>query len=415
MYPRKFRLNDNVKNCIAVLLKYYRKQAKMKQKDFITYNNALICSMDSYSRIENLHPIKSDSIYIYLLHQIDATIEYDPAFWANLQPLFQQLLDDVTYYHIDNLTRTAAKIKKLLPENSKDIFVQEIRDLCDIIPNYYAKCSDLNEDDFEKYLALLDIFTKPLKEILKDMLFTYTVHRTRSAKKEQEIYEKLKIDESDHPLGILNRSYMSFYKGWFLDCFRDSLELENIFLKTQNYNRLLDVYDAMALLYVEVQQNKNNQYEEKLFKLVNDHKDELHKNKYYQSLYQCGMLYLEGKQYEQAYPYFVELAKEDDYHYLPAALIANIICTTLDTTPDPAVLKEVAFPERFPEHVLSFYKYYQMKYAGYSVEELESFLVQVVTPKVEREEIYWEPFLKELDQCLYVTKHYYVKRKLKIK
>lgn len=77
MYPRDFRLNKNVKNCIAVLLKYYRKQLKMKQKDFITYNNALICSMDSYSRIENLHPIKSDSIYIYLLHQIGATIEYD--------------------------------------------------------------------------------------------------------------------------------------------------------------------------------------------------------------------------------------------------------------------------------------------------------------------------------------------------
>lgn len=415
MYPRKFRLNDNVKNCIAVLLKYYRKQANLKQKDFITYNNALICSMDSYSRIENLHPIKSDSIYIYLLHQINATIEYDPAFWNNFQPLFEQVLEDVTFYHIDNLNRTTAKIKKLLPENSKDIFVQEIRDLCDIIPNYYANCSDLTEEDFEKYLALLDIFTKPLKEILKDMLFTYTVHRTRSAKKEQEIYNKLKIDESEHPLGILNRSYMHFYKGWFLDCFRDSLMLEKIFIETHNYNRLLDVYDAMALLYVEIQQNQNNQYEKKLFALVNDHKEELHKNKYYQSLYQCGMLYLEGKEYQQAYTYFVELAREDDFHYLPAALIANTICTMLNTTPDPAVLKDVAYPERFPQHILYFYQYYQMKYRGASIEELEDYLVRTVTPNIAKDDLYWEPFLKELDHCLHVTKHYYVKRKLKIK
>ena len=157
MYPRDFRLNKNVKNCIAVLLKYYRKQLKMKQKDFITYNNALICSMDSYSRIENLHPIKSDSIYIYLLHQIGATIEYDPAFWANLQPLFEQLLHDVTFYHIHNLQKTALKIKKLLPTDSSDIFVKEILDLCDLIPNYYAKCSDMSEEQFDKYMALGEV------------------------------------------------------------------------------------------------------------------------------------------------------------------------------------------------------------------------------------------------------------------
>ena len=48
---------------------------------------------------------------------------------------------------------------------------------------------------------------------------------------------------------------MHFYRGWYLDCFRDSLELERIFIETENYNRLLDVYDAMALLYVELQKN----------------------------------------------------------------------------------------------------------------------------------------------------------------
>ena len=415
MYPRDFRLNKNVKNCIAVLLKYYRKQLKMKQKDFITYNNALICSMDSYSRIENLHPIKSDSIYIYLLHQIGATIEYDPAFWANLQPLFEQLLHDVTFYHIHNLQKTALKIKKLLPTDSSDIFVKEILDLCDLIPNYYAKCSDMSEEQFDKYMALLDIFTKPLKEIIKDMLFTYTVHRTRNAKKEQEIFEFLKINESDTPLNILNRSYMHFYRGWYLDCFRDSLELERIFIETENYNRLLDVYDVMALLYVELQKNQNNIYQQKLFKLVREHKDQLHKNKYLQSLYQCGMLYLEDKEYEQAYPFFVELADQDDYHYLPAALIANTICTLLDTKPDPAILKEVRYPERFPQHVTQFHEYYRMKYSDVAAEKLEDFLVMKIAPTLAREDLYWEPFQMELENVLKITKHYYVKRKLKIK
>ena len=414
MYPRTFRLNNNVKNCVALILKYYRKQLKMKQRDFITYNDALICSMDSYSRIENLHPIKSDSIYIYLLHQINATIEFDPEFWRNFHPLFEQLLENVTFYHIDQIKKTTIKIKKVLPEESKDIFVQEIIELMNVIPTYYENCSELSEEQFDKYYHLYPIFTKPLKLIIQDMLFTYTVHRTRSAKKEQEIFQYLQIAKDTHPMSILNRSYMYYYQTRYLDCFIDSLYLEQYFLETKNYNRLLDVYDVLSLLYVEIQHDQYNIYKEKLFQLVEDHKNDLHHNKYLQNLYQCGILYVQNKDYTKAFTYLCEVADQDDYHYLPAALIAHTLCTLTDIKPTQAILKDVAYPHRFPQRILDFYEYYRMKYQGTSSQELESYLMEKVLPHVKKDdELYYTPFCKELDSCLKVTRHYGVKRKFK--
>lgn len=414
MYPREFRLTNNVKNCVALILKYYRKELKMKQRDFITYNNALICSMDSYSRIENLHPIKSDSIYIYLLHQIGASIEYDPEFWNTLQPLFDQLLEDVTFYRIEQLQKTADKIKRILPATSKDIFVKEILELMDIIPNYYANCSELSEKAFEKYYQLFLIFTKPLRIIVQDMLFTYTVHRTRSAKKEQEMFQYLNIESCDHPLCVLNRSYMYYYQSRFLDCFVDSLQLEKIFLETSNYNRLLDVYDVLSLLYVEIQNDQYNVYKDRLFQLVQEHKQELHHNKYMQSVYQSGILYLQSKDYEKAYEYLCETAQQDDFHYLPAALIANTICTLTNKKPIEGILKDVKYPHRFPARILDFYNYYRKKSEGCDEQTLEAYLMKKVLPHIKKsDELYYDPFCMELDACLKVTKHYTIKRKIK--
>ena len=97
--------------------------------------------------------------------------------------------------------------------------------------------------------------------------------------------------ESTSLLNILNRSYQAYYEERFLDCFRDSLYLEQTFLKQGNYNRLLDVYDAIVLLYADVQRMRPiNEYVESLLCHCNEHPEQLHRNKYLQSLYQCGML-----------------------------------------------------------------------------------------------------------------------------
>ena len=56
-----------------------------------------------------------------------------------------------------------------------------------------------------------------------------------------------------------------------------------------------------------------------------------------------------------------------------------------------------------------------MKYSDVAAEKLEDFLVMKIAPTLAREDLYWEPFQMELENVLKITKHYYVKRKLKIK
>ena len=104
-------------------------------------------------------------------------------------------------------------------------------------------------------MELLPIFDVSIQEILKDMLYTYTVHRHRDARKNGAVFTRLHMAESTSLLNILNRSYQAYYEERFLDCFRDSLYLEQTFLKQGNYNRLLDVYDAIVLLYADVQKD----------------------------------------------------------------------------------------------------------------------------------------------------------------
>lgn len=409
----RIQIDDKTKIQISIILKYYRKRAKLKQRDFITYNGVTVCSADTYSRIENKQVIKSNSIYVYLLYQIGATYTQTSDFWDSFSNAFNDLLNAVTFYNIDEIANIANEIKKKLPDIN-DIFVMEVKSLMDIIPVYYAQCSELSRDNYEKYLSLYVIFHESLQEILKDMLFTYIVNRQRSCVESRKVFDYLQIDKSTHPLNILNRSYQYFYDEMFLDCFKDSLQLEQIFLKMHNYNRLLDVYDAIVLLYTEVQRDKGNQvYKEKLLSLVEEHKDDLHPNKYKQSLYQIGMLFYESKHYEEAYPYFVSLAKIDDYHYLPAALLANLIASKLDFVIDSAVLKKPRFRERFPLHVLNFHEYFIKKANSDNYDELEDYFLQEVAPNIQQSNnLLWEPMVEEMKKIVKVTKHYYNNKKI---
>lgn len=412
MYGR-VEIHDETKKQLSLLLKYYRKKANLNQRDFITYNGATICSADTYSKIENCKIIKSNSIYHYLLVQIHAQLTLPASWWQPWSIQFQQLLELVTHYDINTL---AQKCESLLAQlqGKTDIFAVEYRELLQLMVSYYENCSEMTEEQFQKYMELLPIFDSCIQEILKDMLYTYTIHRQRDIKKSSTVFHKLHMAESTSLLNILNRSYQAYYEERYLDCFRDSLFLEQQFIKQDNYNRLLDVYDAIVLLYADVQkEHANHEYVEKLFDIVKLHKDQLHPNKYLQSLYQCGMLYYETEQYEKACDYFCELAKQDDYHFLPAALMGCILCEQLNRIFPPEILKEPRCPERFPQRILVFHEYYRFKEKEHDpIQQEEYFLKNVLSVITSDDHLLWEPACRQLERLVRITRHYHLKKRI---
>lgn len=412
MYGR-VEIDDETKKKLSLLLKYYRKKANMNQRDFITYNGATICSADTYSKIENCKIIKSNSIYHYLLVQIHAELNLPSSWWEPWSTCFQELLELVTRYDLAGLAERCAALFAQLREKT-DIFAVEYRELLMLMASYYEHCSEMSEEQFHKYMELLPIFDVSIQEILKDMLYTYTVHRHRDARKNGAVFTRLHMAESTSLLNILNRSYQAYYEERFLDCFRDSLYLEQTFLKQGNYNRLLDVYDAIVLLYADVQKDAaNHEYVEKLFAIVNEHPEQLHRNKYLQSLYQCGMLYYEIGQYEKACDYFCELAKQDDYHFLPAALLACILCEQLERVIPPEILQEPRYPERFPKHVTAYHQYCLFKQKERDPFQREEYFLKYVLPQISNEDqLIWEPACRELEQLIRSTRHYHLKKRI---
>ncbi|MCR0326618.1 hypothetical protein MKA58_04340 [[Clostridium] innocuum] len=412
MYGR-VEIDDETKRKLSLLLKYYRKKANLNQRDFITYNGATICSADTYSKIENCKIIKSNSIYHYLLVQIHAELTLPTSWWLPCRRTFQQLLELVTRYELQALAKQCEALLQLLSEKT-DIFAREYRELLQLMISYYENCSDMSEEQYQKYMELYPVFDPSIQEIIKDMLYTYTVHRYRDTKKCSSVFHRLQMGDSTSLLNILNRSYQAYYEKRFLDCFRDSLYLEQQFLKQGNYNRLLDVYDAIVLLYVDVQKEAyDNEYVEKLFAIVRQHREQLHPNKYLQSLYQCGMLYYEIGQYEKACDYFCELATKDDYHYLPAALMACILCEKLNRPYPPEILRKPRYPKRFPQHVLTYHEYYRYKVTQEDVFKQEEYFLKHVLPVISNEDrLLWEPAQQQMEQLIRQTKHYHLKKRL---
>ena len=115
----KIQLDDVTKKKLSLLLKYYRKKAKLNQKEFITYNHATICSADTYSRIENQKIIKSNSIYHYLLYQMDAQIQIEPAYWEDFSVCWKRILELVTRYDIARLQTTIQTILAQFPDDEE--------------------------------------------------------------------------------------------------------------------------------------------------------------------------------------------------------------------------------------------------------------------------------------------------------
>ncbi|MGX8834503.1 hypothetical protein ACWG0P_09825 [Amedibacillus sp. YH-ame6] len=409
---KPIHIEDEIKQHISIVLKYYRSFQKIKQSDFILYNNASVCSADTYSRIENGKVIKRNSIYTYLLYQIDATYECFPSFWNNELPKFQQLVRTLTMYQMEDYRNLCEQIKSDF-HGSKDFLAREIYSLLDISLQYFDTREMLERDMFEKYREIYKIFPKPIQEILKTMLYQNAFYHQRNIPLCKKIFYEMHMEESTSPFVRIDQCRQYFFEERYLDSHAIALRLEELFIKEKNYQRLLDVYEVLLLLYRKVQTNDTIRvYLLKFFQLIQEHSENFHPTKQKQGLLIAGIMHYYQNDVEEAYACFSHLITLDKAYYLPAALFMNIVVKQ-GPYEGAQMLEPIKNKESYPSYIVSFYQYFIDRHQNCTNEYLENLLVKQVLPYCSPSDmLYWEPLKEELLSLIKDTKHYYIKKKL---
>ena len=409
---KPIEIDEETKLNISTVLRYYRSYLKIKQSDFIRYKEASVCSADTYSRIENGKIIKRNSIYIYLLYQIQATYEYFPPFWKQQQPLFHKLTSSLEAYNMEEFQRTCKELQSIL-KDSKDYLAREIYELLDVCIAFYDRELSLSEYHFQKYKEICRIFPAALQDIVKDMLYQCTFRHQRNLVQCQELYHQFHIEASTSPLLMIDQCREYLFEGRYLESHAVALKLEQKFTSENNYQRLLDVYEVLLILYRKIQGRFHPfSYNQKFFDLIQKHGDSFHHSKYLQSLYIHGLIQYHEGNFQDAYHCFHRLAESDSEHFLPAALFVNIIVDKLQDEKS-TLLKPLNAHHHYPNHLAAFYQYFIYKQEGQTADDLEAFLVHNVLPYVVPSDmVFWEPLKEELLNLIKITKHYYIKKKL---
>lgn len=406
-------IDDETKQHISAVLRYYRSKLKIKQSEFIRYRGASVCSADTYSRIENGRLIKRNSIYSYLLYQINASYELFPAFWQQEQAKFNQLTRHLLSYNMEGYEKTCREIQQDL-EGSNDYLGREIYELLDISFAFYDKQQPLDDDLCEKYLEIYSIFPESLQDIVKDILFQHMLRYRRDIEGCMNLFNVMHVEQPQMPILMIDQCCIHLFEGRYLESYALTLQLEQCFRKEHNVQRMMDVYEVMLMLYRRVQQNMiSESFELQFTTLIKDNIDRFHPAKYLHALYILGLLRYYQMQYKEAYSCFLELSgHKEGMHFLPAALFLNIIAEK-DPDAGTAMLEPLPKKHGYPDHIAAFYHYFIMRCDNKNAEELESYLVRYVLPYVTpRDSIYWEPLRNELLSLIKKTKHYYIKKKL---
>lgn len=413
----KLFLDSTDKQNISVLLKYYRKKSGFSQRDFILFQGESLCSYSTYNRIEQGVEIKSSDIYDKLLTRLGKKFCYNEEILASIEKDAVELHEHVVRYEPEKLAGPLERIQRLLDGMEGYLIESEYLWAVSLIVHFYNHLNLMEEEEFEKIRAVYPVFIPPIREILMDMCFKFVVKTRRNNDAVREIYEELMISESSDTLALLNTQDMHYYNGEYLYAYELSQKLETCMKETKNYNRLLDVYNTLVIICDTLQLKHAHLFQQKYEDTLRDYQDRIHKNKFLQNTYTCGVIAYDQHRYEDSYRYFHTVVTGDLRQLLPAALFMHRILILTGKSPEACILRDVLPDEEvhYSELHMSCYRYFQLKYSRASSEETEEFLCRKVMDYISRKNnILWPIFEPELLSLIRRTGHYYLKKKYQL-
>lgn len=389
----KVELSIEDKLELAKIFKIHRYHLGCTQKEYIQDEQGIpVCSISTYSRLENGVPIKSDEIYeILLLIRMHTCFNYRFDIRVEMKKDFQLLYQMIEAYDLEEAKTVLHGIMSELKKQGDSIMNACYLAVLAQVDAYYFHHRPLRfaVDDWE-ILSILDRYTR---EILMDLLFKDVVRREKSMQEVNLYAEKLGIPKSKFSLNYLNRVLLHYYNDEMLSAFMELKSLLRYFEIHSLYNRQLDAFDITLSLYVNVQSQNIQNLLREYHRFIEEHKTQLHPDKLRQSLYNQAMIFLDIQEEAAALKLLSKMEDRNDDLTLRKTVISCYLCSYLNL---PAKsLGNMNFPPACSPGALALFTFYQRAEEGASSAELEAIIQEQILSSIDPDDEILMDILKE--------------------
>lgn len=417
----ELELTDDTKRKIGILFKFERMQMNLTQKAFIEYNGVLLCSLATYSKIENGFIIKSDEVYEEIAELHGLTIHYS----LDLNQLIEnniRIKKAIEDFDFDTSKNEALLCLNYLEPFKNGIIAKAFIRLYQDIIAHYTDRFDISIEHFEQYFDLYEIYDDLLKDIVIDIQFRYANMNLNSLEKMEQVDRTYNLKNASWILLRMNYAILMFGEGNGIDATYGLAELERHFKEQGNYNRLLDILELKVFLYINNQKANSIQYFNELVAFFEENKDKIIPRKQVEHCYNLALKYIDYYDYENAYKAIDAFIQSDifmNYH-----LTIRLTCLILITYVSEKLHKEVDLrylnidlgeENCIKNQQYTLFDYYRKKkLEKWDVNELEKYMMNEVIPAIdEKNELMYRIINDEVEYLIKITKNYKIKQKIK--
>lgn len=372
---------------IGRLIGIYREQRRGKTQNSFTQRAFAkdICSVNTLKRLESGEVPRDEEVYIILLDKLGLKFGYYELVDNALVELMESLYEAIEYYRLDEIICLCERALSLLEKVKDYIYYNELHTLFEATYKYYKDDIEISVSMMKHFNEIYLYMDELYESLYKSMIFARA--QIEYIHNPEDYYKTIKRLDILNGETLSERLYALHYlllTSNYIKMKEEIDELEQIWLKYQNYIKLLDVYIYAIALYNKIGKEYRGSYINKALDIISN--QVIPKSKITQ-LYSnlASQYYLEGE-YELALSYFNKMLeiKESDI-FLPFIVYIAHIQTVLKKPVNIPILND-ELTKKYSRELQLIYNYYR-EYNATPDFVKQNFILKEIAPVLKDKEL----------------------------
>ncbi|MCR0327277.1 hypothetical protein MKA58_07715 [[Clostridium] innocuum] len=389
---------------IGKLIGIYREERRNNTQNGFTLKKFCegICSINTLKSIEAGGLSRSEDVYIELLGKLDLKFGEFPVIDEKINELIQSIYKDVEYFHIQSLAHECKRGIRLLENVKEYAYYREIYFILKDLYDYYKDDILIDDKRIFIYKSLIKNNVFIWGDIFKVLLFSkLKTECTIDKKGYYNLIEELNLLNTNLQCLKLSVLHYYFVSGDYLRMNKLIEDLERIFHETNNYIRLIDVYNNAIVLYSCISNSSIQIYVDKITGIIEN--CDIPDIKVYELYSNIASYFYKKKDYYNANNYFREMFEHYEGNFIPHMIFYADCQNRLEGSYKlPAVDKKVV--SSFPVKTKVMFKYFTLT-NDIPAFVKQNYIMKRIVPYL-CDEIEIDIFRFELAKLVDITGHY---------
>lgn len=389
---------------IGKLIGIYREERRGNTQNSFTLKKFCegICSINTLKNIEAGGLSRSEDVYIELLDKLDLKFGEFPVIDKEIDKLIESIFKDIEFFHIQSLAHECKRGIRLLETVKEYVYYNEIYCILKDLYEYYHSDILIDDKRIFVYKNLLSNEVFVWGDIFKVLLFAKL--KTECALDKNGYYELIhELKLKDSKLNCLKISLLHYYfvSGDYIEMHKLIMKLENIFNNSDNFIRLIDVYNNAIVMYSCITNKSIQTYVDNIAKIIENH--DIPDIKIYELYSNIATYYYRKKDYSTALKFFKMMFEHYDGNFIPNLIFYADCQNRLEGTYKlPNIDKAVV--SSFPVKIKVMYKYFTLT-DEIPIFVKQNYIMKRIVPYLD-DEIDIDIFRYELTKLVDITGNY---------